>query len=269
MERGIYQYIFLLAAAVFAFFSAGCGVEDFNEPDYIKPVHSLSAYPHNGFFSISFTSVNDEERFDGFNVYLSASSEVASQGIAPLSPVGSLPTIPAQPVPAGSSRTVTWNVAKDADNAPLVNGTTYFIVVRSHSTREYLSDPCNETGTTPRPESSGLLSVAAGDGYSLRTGGVSLPWDFDLVQTNSLLYLRPLNGGVLKDEGYYSDPAFYNSVVTNGFPSSPLLLQAVDGHVYVLKTSDRKFGRISVDSVLGSSIQFRWAFQNKAGNLHI
>jgi hypothetical protein len=264
-----YQYFFILAAGLAGFFLQGCGVEDFNEPDYISPVHGLAAYPHDGFLTITFTSVNDEQRFDGFNVYLSTSSEVANQTLAPLSPDGALPTVPAVAVAPGSSRTVSWDVRRDADNAPLVNGTTYYLVVRGHSVKEYLSDPCNEAATTPRPESVSAVPLSAGNGYSLAAGGTGLPWDFDLVLTNSLLSLRPLNGAVLKDEGYYPEPSLYNAVATNGFPAPGLLFQAVAGHVYVLKTGDRKFGRIYLDSVLGSSVQFRWAFQNKTGNLHI
>jgi len=269
MERNFPKYLFIWILAWAGLIFNGCGVEQFTEPDYIRPVFGLAAYPHDGYLTIEFTSINSEQRFDGFNVYLSTSSEVASQGLDPLSPDGVLPTIPGQAVNNGSSFVVTWNVRKDIANASLVNGTTYYLVVRGHSTRGYLSDPCNETATTPRPESVTQVSLLAGDGYSLSSASAAPPWNFELVLTNALLYLRPLNAGSLKDEGYYSDPASYRTVQTNGFPSTGLLLQAVDHHVYILKTSGGNFGKIYLDSVLASSVRFRWAFQNNAGNLHI
>jgi len=251
-----------------ASFFQSCGIEPLLPPNIIKAPFNLVLYPHNGSITVQFESYNNEENFDGFNVYLSQSSGIRTSGIEPLKPNGTLPTIPATRYETSGGKVIRWTFSKDASNDPLLNGVTYYVSVRSRSYDGFLSDFTAEVSTTPRPESSSVLFLANGSGFSLVNNNFSEPYDIKLTRQSNVSFLSCPSGRI-KDEGYYYSMEEYNRVVDDGFLPVGASVPVAQGHVYIIKRTDNRFGKIYVKSVDDTGINFEWAFQEVVGNLDI
>ena len=98
---------------------------------------------------IEYYAYNIEQRFDGYNVYITDQGSVETQNIPPLKPNGSEPTIPMRPEDADTSILRTYRVLTQSDNiSPLLNTITYRLMMKAHSSTGGLSAGSNEVAVT-------------------------------------------------------------------------------------------------------------------------
>jgi hypothetical protein len=248
---------------------AGCGVEPFLPPDILKPPAELKAYPHNGTLTLVFKSYNDEEKLDGFNVYISSSSSIKSRpDTPPLRNSDSLPTILLSRKDIVQGNPISRDIIYSSGINQLENGTTYYVTMKAHNYDNVESEFCNEVSTTPRVESMTQATVLMSNGFSLAQGKALQPWDFQIASYNGLTCIYSA-ANLIKDEGWVQAPMLYNKVSDAGFPPAGTLLQIIPGHIYILKTPAPQFGKIYIQSAGPASVTFSWAFQSVIGNLDI
>jgi hypothetical protein len=120
----------------------------------LEPVLGLSAQGQANSIILTFYSANDEDNFDGFNVYISESNNVASgpDGRSPLTPTGSEPTLQARPKDMDTNKKWQYTVKySDNQGSPLSTGVEYYFVIRAHSSKGRVSAPSNEVSASLDP----------------------------------------------------------------------------------------------------------------------
>lgn len=260
MKREKPEYIFILPLVLgLLSFCFSCGVDDFIEPDYLLAPQDLRAFPHDGYIELEFISENAEQRFDGFNVYVSRYSPIGA--LPPLDDSGTLPTVPSTSFQVAQSPLQKVMISFESNNIPLENGVTYYIGVTAHNYQGLESDFCNEVNTTPRPESVTPVFLNAGSGYSLKNNSFLVPYDFELVLQSNLLYLSSVDHA-MKDEGYYFSAQEYNKVDPAGFLIAPAFVRAVPGHVYLIRSAETNYGKVYITETGPDWIRFHWAYQS-------
>ena len=96
---------------------------------------------------LTFYAANDEDDFDGFNIYISEKENVAdtAEGTRPLLPEGLAPSINSSPDDFDTNKLRSCTVYyRNNEFAPLARGVTYFFILRSHSSKGHVSAPSNE-----------------------------------------------------------------------------------------------------------------------------
>ncbi len=99
------------------------------------------------FVVLTFYSANNEDDFDGFNVYISESNNVAAtiSSALPLTPDGIVPTIRSKPLDVDSNKLRAYTVSyRDNKGTPLSSGVRYYFILRAHSSNSQVSPPSNE-----------------------------------------------------------------------------------------------------------------------------
>jgi hypothetical protein len=266
--EGKYPVPLLPLLLIFLISSFSCGVEEFLPPDYLRPVSEVKAYPGDNQLVVSFKSQNTESKFDGFNLYISRSSSLRGQNLAPVRNNDTLPTLVSSAAAIALNDSVSIQVDKDADGVPIQNGITYFLAIRAHNVDAFESDLSMEVSTTPRIQCVTQVHLVLSNGFSLKNNSTTPPWDIKLVEWESSLHLAPVDCQ-LKDEGYYPDWKLVNKVQDSGFAPVNAYLKVYVGHVYLLKTLDNRFGKIHVLGTTANAISFFWAFQSVPGNRDI
>ncbi|MBN1898924.1 MAG: hypothetical protein JW827_09115 [Spirochaetes bacterium] len=259
-------------------FLAGCGVEEIVQPEYLNAPSNLKAYPGNGTIRLEFLSNNKEDKFDGFNIYISKSSSLKSQ--SSLLPVqnpstGGIPTIVKTSKEINPDSSLFVEINRDNEDKPIENGITYYFICRAHSIRNFKSEPSNETSTTPRIESTASVVLNTNEGFSFTAFSQSAPFDFIFtVQdvSGKKAFLTGKNNTQIQSKGYYDDWKKVNKADTEGYLMSEIPIQVQQGYVILLKTSSGHYAKIYIESLDLSSdpaMRFIWAFQQLVGNIDI
>lgn len=139
----------ILLLTVLVFLNACADSTPINPTGALSPPLGLQAVTNTAEDSIQLTfySANNEEDFDGFNIYISESENVAdtSDGRIALLPDGTEPTFQLSPNDYDSNQLRTYEVRyRDSNRSPLSAGVTYFFIVRAHSSQGRVSPPSNE-----------------------------------------------------------------------------------------------------------------------------
>jgi hypothetical protein len=184
-----------------------------------------------------------------------------------------------------------YYVDRGAEPFPLVNGRTYFYAVDAFNFQGQESELSYEDAfDTPRPAGTGVVlwtmeedpSRAGVDFSAYRTtpsGRVLDPVSFDHVdadiyieRTQGVLYAkgRP-HGGVwndLQDLGYTDSMDEISWAPADGWSVSPIGVELIIGHTYVVWTWDEHFAKFRVTSMqvdsqtlLPTAIVIDWAYQ--------
>jgi len=245
------------------------------EPEYLNSPADLTAYPKNGQIKIIFYSNNKEDMFDGFNIYVSESSSLKTQtDILPVKnpATGSIPTINNTSKQISPTVPIEVTITRDADDNPIENSVRYYIIVKAHSIRNFKSEPSNETSTTPRIENTGGTTIAENEGFNFNALTKSIPYDLIFKIINNQPYLQAGNNAVIQSKGYSGNWELINTADTEGYVGSETPLIAQTGYVYLIRTSDNRYGKIQVTAVQTSptaSITIIWAFQQIINNKDI
>jgi hypothetical protein len=263
----VFPRFFFFAILLLTGLSA-CGIEPFLSPLVLQAPFNLEVFPGNGSLTVRFESVNTEDSFDGFDVHLAESSGVRTAEVLPLLNSGTSPTIPSSRYLIAGGAVIEHTFTFDRDNNTLQNGTTYYVAVRSRSFEGRYSEFSGEVSTTLRPESVTPVVLADSEGYSLLNGNTSAPWDVSCAVVTNACWLSSPTGTIL-DAGAFLSGREYNKVTNASFPSPGTPVQALAGHVYVIKRSDNRYGKVYVRSVSLTDVTFDWAFQPSAGNTDI
>lgn len=96
---------------------------------------------------LSYYGANDEDDFDGYNLYISESEDVSdiAAGKTPLLLDGLTPTIPLSPEELDTDLKREYLVIyRDNWRTPLTSGVTYYFILRAHSSNGVTSPPSNE-----------------------------------------------------------------------------------------------------------------------------
>jgi len=259
-KQKIYYYFFLL----FLLFFISCGINDFMTPNTLSPPYNLKIYPGSDSITIRFSSNNSEEKFDGYNIYISKSSAIRSSSISPLKKNNILPTISQNPMT--SEQILESKITLFNDLETIQNGTTYFIAIKAHDYDDFQSTFSEEVSTTPRPD--GNTTISVGENFNLSTGTVQALGNFTFKTQNNTVVLFSDND-YWQDLGYYSSASEQNKAPENGyFPNHtdiPVLLK----HIYIGKTTTTNFAKIYITKIAGNSFSFYWAYQTIAKNKDI
>jgi len=259
-------------------FISSCGIEEVVQPEYITAPSDLTAYPGNGKVKLKFYSNNKEDKFDGFNVYISRSSSLKSQySLLPVKnpQTGGIPTIIATSKDIDPSVPITVEIAYDADDNPLENGVTYYFIVKSHSIRNFKSDPSNEVSTTPRIDNLTGVILYTNEGFSFSTFSKTTPYNFVFkVQYNPVKksYIIGKNGTQVQSKGFYYNWEEVNKADADGYIQSDIEVEIKQGYVILFKTSDSHYAKIYIKELnldTNPYIKFIWAYQTIAGNTDI
>ncbi len=178
----------------------------------------------------------------------------------------------------------------------LSNGTTYsFLVVAAKDNWKEISQPSNIIQDTPRDESAtydkiyGYAQNKEESGYELSDFSVA-----DLTNLNTTTYITPsgigdiicekfaprpgadrvwlagCNNGQIQDLGYMSDWDDADVAPSSGYFPSGYSVQAIEGHVYAVKTGDSPahYGKIHVleVSIPSAWVSFKACYQADPGN---
>ena len=116
-----------------------------------------------GLFVISYYVQNDEDTFDGYNLYISRESTGDTNKIPPYTINGSIPTFlhtsanydPNTAVNVSISEfmdvRVDLNGNKTTNYVPFETGTRYYFKIKAHSRFNFLSQPSNEASAVTLP----------------------------------------------------------------------------------------------------------------------
>ena len=145
----------ILLFLIIAIFLTTCSTRSpMNPLGDLEPVLGLSAQGQENSITLTFYSANDEDNFDGFNVYISESNNVASgpDGSRPLTPTGSEPTLQARPSEIDTNKEWQYTVEySDNQGSPLSTGVEYYFVIRALSSDGRVSAPSNEVSASLNP----------------------------------------------------------------------------------------------------------------------
>ncbi len=256
--------------STFLFFH--CGTEQFVEPEYLNPPSNVILYPQNNKIKIKFFANNQESTFDGFNVYLSKSSSLKSQSTLlaiPNPSTGGIPTInrSSQDIVLGVPIEIILD--RDENDKPLENGITYYCFVKSHSYRNYRSEPSNETSSTPRIDDVSGIILNDQEGFNFSSFNKTPPYHFLFKIIDNHFYFVAQNSSLIQSKGYYQNWELVQKADENGYvtENTPLLIET--GYVFIIKTPENKYGKIQITEMNGPSIKFIWAFQNIINNKDI
>ncbi len=258
-----------LVISIYSLFLS-CGIESAVEPEFINPPGSVSAYSLNNKIKIKFYASNKESNFDGFNVYVAKESSLRNKKLNPVkNPAnGSVPTISMSAKNVDSSVPVEITISRDSNDEYIENGITYFIIVKSHSINNVLSEPSNEVSATPRISNLNGVTVAVNSGFNMSTHSTSQLWDFKFQKISNKFYIVPLNGAGVSTKGYYEDWTAVNSADDIEFVyNAPLFIE--QGDVIVIKTADEHYGKIQIKNLSESGVEFIWAYQQIQYNKEI
>lgn len=264
---------------IFLIIFTGCGIEDVVQYDYLNPPSDLKAYPKNRKIKVLFYSSNREEKFSGFNLYISRSSSLKSQ--ANLLPVknpktGGLPTIPLTASEIDPDSPVSVEIEYDANDNPIENGITYFLIVKACNIRGLESQPSNETSTTPRIENTNGVILYTNEGFNLKTQTKNTPYNFIFsVKSNPAKkgYIIAKNNTLIQSKGYYDNWEKLNKADETGYIQSDIPLEIENGYLIIFKTPEQNYAKIWIKELkLDTSIpyvKFYWAYQTLSGNTDI
>ena len=158
-----------------------------------------------------------------------------------------------------------------------VNGQTYYYRIKAVDEAGQESDfSAGEVFDTPRPEGTvTLVDVAVSknnSGLILDTVLFIVADDNPLADVyvdsdiNNVLYLNTTFQGVdIQDMGYQSSFDSVSVAPTEGWSNNGWV-ELIVGHTYVVWDDDLFFAKLRVQSIVGSSVNFRWAFQLDADN---
>ncbi len=272
MEKNIYliKYIilfFLLTLII------SCGTEKFIEPEYLNSPTDLTAYPKNNQIKIKFYSSNKEDKFDGFNIYISKSSSLKT--LTDLLPVknpfmGSIPTINKTSKDINFNVPIEITIQRDANDDYIENGIRYYLIVKAHSIRNFKSEPCNENSTTPRIDNLEEVTIYENEGFNFSSFNKTEPYQFIFKIINNKPFLIGQNNAGIQSKGYYENWELVNQADEEGYVNSPLKIK--EGYVFLLKTVDNYYGKIQVTYIELSAtpyIKIIWAFQQNLNNKDI
>lgn len=178
----------------------------------------------------------------------------------------------------------------------LSNGTTYsFLVVAAKDNWTEISQPSNIIQDTPRDESAeyatiyGFAQIREESGYELSDFSVTDMTGLDPQEytTNppigdiicekfaprpgaDRVWLAGCNNGQIQDLGYMADWDDADLAPSDGYFPSGYSVQAIEGHVYAVKTGDSPahYGKIHVleVSIAGAWVSFKACYQIDPGN---
>ncbi len=259
-------------------FITSCGVEEIVQPEYLNAPSELKAYPGNGKIKLKFYSNNKEDKFDGFNVYISKSSSLKNQ--SSLLPVknpetGGIPTIVATSKDIDPTVPITVEITRDADDNPIENGITYYFIVKAHSIRNFKSEPSNEVSTTPRIDNITGVILYTNEGFNFSTFDKTSPYNFVFTVQNTSdkkAFITGKNNTLVQSKGYYQNWEDVNKADTDGYIQSEIPVEIQEGYVILFKTADSHYTKIYIKELNLSStpyIKFIWAYQSIAGNTDI
>ncbi len=143
------KLIFWLLASVLPLLSSCADSPPLNPTGYLSPPLGLTAEADStgDGIRLSFYSGNDENDFDGFNVYVATAENLAytREGSIPLLPDSVEPTIIMSPQEISSNVKLSYLVRFSASNrTPLSSQVRYYFLVRAHSSQGRVSPPSNE-----------------------------------------------------------------------------------------------------------------------------
>lgn len=257
---------------------SSCGMEEVVQPEYITAPSDLIAYPGNRKVKLKFYSNNSEDRFDGFNIYISRSSSLKSQyALLPVKnpETGGIPTIIATSKDIDPSVPITVELTYDADDNPIENGITYYFIVKAHSTRNFKSEPSNEASTTPRIDDLTGVILYTNEGFSFNSFSKDSPYNFIFkIQHNPIkkAYIIGKNGTQVQSKGFYHNWEEVNKADREGYIQSDIEIEIKQGYVILFKTSDSHHAKIYIKELnlnTNPYIKFIWAYQSIAGNIDI
>ena len=260
---------------IFLLFSS-CGTEKFVEPEYLNPPSDLIVYPKNNKIKVKFYSSNSEDKFDGFNIYISTSSPLKNQtGLLPVKnpTAGSIPTINKTSKEIDPNTPIEIIIERDADDNSIENGITYYVAVKAHSIRNYKSQPSNEASATPRIDNLDGVTIYANEGFNFKTLKKSAPYDFIFTINNSRPYITAQNNCVIQSKGYQENWEMINTVNEKAFEDLTVVpFQIENGHVLLIRTDDNRYGKIQIKEIntgANQYIKIIWAFQQNYNNMDI
>lgn len=253
-------------------FLASCGTEKFIEPEYLNTPLNLAAYSKNSKIRLKFFLSNKEETFDGLNIYLSRTSSVKAQ--ANLLPVknpstGSLPSMSLTSSQVTLGQPWEIEIDRDENDEPIENGIKYYIILKSHSFRNFKSEPSNESSATPRPESASPVILQDNEGFSFNSFSKQAPYHLLFRIIDLKMFFFGQNGAQLQSKGYYENWADIREADETGYALENTPFPAEPGHVYLIRTSENKYGKFQVLSADSLSVLINWAFQNMPNNKDI
>lgn len=256
-------------------FCISCGTESFVEPEFLNTPFNLIAYPKNGQIKVKFYSSNKEDKFDGFNIYISQSSSLKYQtDLLPIKnpSTGGIPSINSTSKDINPLQPIELTISRDQDDKPLENGIRYYFIVKAHSIRNYKSEPSNETYTTPRIDNLEGVIIYENGGFNFEAQDKVTPYDIKFEITGGKPYLVAQNSALIQSKGYFEDWELVNQANEDGYVDSttPLLMET--GHVFLIKTSDSHYAKIQISALNLSPIPYIkiiWAYQQNSNNKDI
>lgn len=156
-----------------------------------------------------------------------------------------------------------------------VNGQTYYYAVASVDGAGQVSELSAETVyDTPRPEGNAVVFDMAIEptlaGWDL-SGRVNVRWDsadadIYIDRAGGIYYINVADVQTdIQDVGYtaaFDDVGF---APTSGWSENGWA-EIVNGHTYIIWTSDLHYAKMWVTSINSNSVSFRWAYQTDADN---
>ena len=265
----------VIISLIFSFLLFSCGTEKYVEPEFLVPPSNLTIYPKNNKIKIQFYSSNIEDKFDGFNIYISTSSSLKNQsGLLPVNnpTSGSIPTISMTSKQINPNIPIQTIIERDSNDKLIENGIRYYIIVKAHSIRNYKSQPCNEAYSTPRNDNLEGLIIYNNEGFNFNNLNKTTPYDFKFIIIDNKPYLTAQNTSLIQSMGYYDNWELINEATEEGYVNNTIPLQIKEGYVFLIKTGDTRYGKIQIKEVntAGTSyIKFIWAFQQNLNNRDI
>jgi len=263
----------------FILFLCGCGIENIVETEQINAPSGLVAYPKDSKIKIKFYSNNKEEKFSGFNIYISKSSSLRSQpSLTPVkNPInGGLPTISASPSDIDPNIPIITELKFDAENNYIENGITYFLIVKSFSIRGIESLPSNEVSVTPRIENTNGVILYTNEGFNFKNFSKSAPYDFIFTIQNTPVkkaFITGKNESKIISKGFYLNWEEINQADTTGYINQNIPIEINEKYVILFKTSDNHYAKIWIVNLnLDSNnpyLKFIWAYQTVPNNTSI
>jgi len=265
------KFIFIFSFLFLLYF---CGIEQYVEPEYLNPPFDLIAFPKDNKIKLQFYSNNSEEKFDGFNIYISTTTPLKNLHLLPVKQPGSgsIPTISRTSKDIDPNKPIEVTIELDASDENILNSTTYYLFVKSHSIRNYKSEPSNESSTTPRPEGDENDPLYENQGFNFNTLRKKQPYNFIFKRVNNKLCLIAGSGNLIQSMGYYNNWELINMAPEEGYVNSTVPLQVKEGYVFIIKTDDNRYGKIQIKEVKTGAnpyIKYRWAYQRNQNNRDI
>lgn len=253
--------LFVLFLMLAAFFAVGC-----EDNDRILVVDAFPAAPQ-GLYSVTgdgavylYWNAPYEDDIEGFVVWRSFE---ASTGYTELA------TITAEPNP-----NLDLVIYEYVDQSA-VNGVTYYYAVSAFDEAGQLSDlSAEDIMDTPRPEGTvdlfDTLSLSTASAFSFsamsRVSYNSGVADVFVDYFDGIFYINVSNDQIdIQDVGYTETFDDVSWAPVNGWSENGWL-ELIDGHTYIIWTSDLHFAKMRVTSINANSISFQWAYQTDVDN---